>query len=307
MSLVLSQCRVRSSSFPLIFQARRFHACACASCVHPSVRWIPPELNASDAESRQQTHSHEHSALALLATCSPKPQVLSQQTMAPKRWRELRRTVLQSRRHLFLVRISCLHWALLLQPERTVTHKQRLPTSERELELPTRSEADVPPDASNGDNDVSSSSSSAGAVRTKQAQAKRLAESWQRHYWLVEAHVTASTRKLTFLERTAVRPLTHSNYQKNGAHLRGLPRTGRISSSLRRRNRRRAAAVLGELLLVASLMHLMPEFGHCGLEKTLLPTPHPSHPSSLPPSRKHNSLILTIFLIFLNFSQIFSF
>ena len=36
--------------------------------MHVSIRSILSELNASDAESRQQTHSDEHSALALLAT-----------------------------------------------------------------------------------------------------------------------------------------------------------------------------------------------------------------------------------------------
>ena len=79
MSLLLSWNRARSSSFPPLVQVRRFHAFALAFWIYVSIRWIPSELHASDAESRQQTHPDEHSALALLATCCLKPWGLPRQ------------------------------------------------------------------------------------------------------------------------------------------------------------------------------------------------------------------------------------
>ena len=55
-----------------------------------------PGLNASDAESRQQTESDENSALALLTLVCPKPPGVPREnwTTAPKRCRGLRRTFL---------------------------------------------------------------------------------------------------------------------------------------------------------------------------------------------------------------------
>ena len=139
MSLVLSLCRARSSLFPLLRLSSPF-PCLLSCWIHPSVRWIPSELNASDAESRQQALSDEHSALALLATCSLKPPVClsKERTVAPKRCvcrQELTGSTQRSN--------PLSGRGMLLQPESPVTHKHRLPTSERDLEVPARSNADA--------------------------------------------------------------------------------------------------------------------------------------------------------------------
>ena len=95
MSLVLSLCRARSSLFPLLVQGRRFHAYARACWIHPS-------------ESCQQTHLDEHSAIALLATRSLKPPVLSQQRL------DHGAETMSRRRHLSLESTPRLDQALLL-------------------------------------------------------------------------------------------------------------------------------------------------------------------------------------------------
>ena len=173
MSLVLSPCRARSSSFPPHVQGRRFHPYALACSKQPSVRWIQWALNASDAESRQ-THPETHSELALLATCSLKPPRLSHRRLdhgseTPSDRQRLtcstQRSGLQWRRHFFPVR-------------------------------PARS-----------------TSSSAAATRSGRAQAKRL-RVFQRRHWLVEVEAADSGGGFASLEHKAVRPLTHSNYQK---------------------------------------------------------------------------------------------
>ena len=98
-----------------------------------------------------------------------------------------------------------------------VTHKQRLPTFEREMEVPARSKADVPPDASNADDDASSTNK-----RTGRAQAKRLRVS-QRRRWLVEAQVAASAGGLTHLLGAQIGSTSHPQQLPEGdSHLRGL-------------------------------------------------------------------------------------
>lgn len=52
MSLVLCLCRGRSRSFSALVQLRRFFSYALARDILPSFRWIPSELNSSDAPSR---------------------------------------------------------------------------------------------------------------------------------------------------------------------------------------------------------------------------------------------------------------
>ena len=100
-----------------------------------SIHWIPSEFDASDAESRQQTHPEEHSALArhmisqatafATSTIGPCLETMSgvQRVPSDRQW---------------------------LTREVHITHKQCLPTSERELEDLERSKTDRACDCGRG-------------------------------------------------------------------------------------------------------------------------------------------------------------
>ena len=180
MSLVLSLCCARPSSFPLV-QVRRFHGYALACWVHPSIRFIPLELNASGAESRQQTHSDEHSALAFLATCSLEP---------PR-----------------LLRRRLDHGS-----ETVVAPSSRPATSSRETRSGNwriwrgarRTHPSLPLDASNAVEQQRSchTNGSSTGKEVEGISTEALAE------------VAATAGGLAFLEREAVPPLTQSSHQK---------------------------------------------------------------------------------------------